>query len=118
VQLQADNPNLRFTYAKEGSMLFTDNLMQPAKVEHPYAADVMMNFLYEPEVAAKLCAYVNYISPVDGIREILEKTDPDIAKNQLIFPPDEVRANLHAYPALSTREEQQMYEAMAKVTGG
>lgn len=117
VQLQSDNPNLRFAYPEEGAMLFTDNLMLPAEVQHPYAAEKMFDFLYEPEVAAKLCAYVNYISPVDGIRPILEKTDPEIAGNELIFPPDEVRKRLRPYPSLSTREESTMFEAMAKVTG-
>ena len=43
-------------------MLFTDNMMLPAKVEHPYAAETMMNYVYEPEVAALICAYVNYIA--------------------------------------------------------
>jgi spermidine/putrescine transport system substrate-binding protein len=118
VQLQADNPNLRFTYADEGCITFTDNLMLPEKVAHPYAAEVMMNYLYEPDIAAKLCAYINYISPVDGIRPLLEKSDPEIARNELIFPPDDVRKRLKLYPSLSTSEEQQMYEAMAKVTGG
>jgi spermidine/putrescine transport system substrate-binding protein len=118
VQLQADNPNLRFSYAEEGCITFTDNLMLPAKVAHPYAAETMFNFLYEPEIAAKLCAYINYISPVEGIKPILEKSDPEIAENELIFPPDDVRGRLKLYPSLSTREEQQMYEAMAKVTGG
>jgi spermidine/putrescine transport system substrate-binding protein len=117
VQLQADNPNLRFAYPDEGAVLFTDNLMLPANVAHPYAAETMLNYLYEPDVAAKLCAYINYISPVSGIRQILEKSDPDIAENELIFPTDEIRERLKVYPSLSTIEEQQMYEAMAKVTG-
>ncbi|MDO8185597.1 spermidine/putrescine ABC transporter substrate-binding protein [Conexibacter sp. JD483] len=117
VQLQSDNPNMRFAYPEEGAMQFTDNMMMPAKVEHPYAAETMMNYVYEPAVAAKICAYVNYISPVEGIKEILERTDPEIASNELIFPPDDVRAKLHSYPSFTTREEQQMYEAMAQVTG-
>lgn len=117
VQLQSDNPNLRFSYPEEGAVLFTDNLLMPAKAAHPYAAEAMMNYLYDPEVAARLCAYVNYISPVRGIREILERSDPEIAENPLIFPPDEVRAKLRPYPTFTTREEQAMNEAMAKVTG-
>jgi spermidine/putrescine transport system substrate-binding protein len=117
VQLQSDNPDVRFVYAEEGSMLFTDNLMEPAKVEHPYAAETMMNFLYEPEVAARLCAYINYLSPVDGIRSILEKSDPEIAENELIFPPDDVREKLYSYPSLTVAEEQAMYARMAEVTG-
>ena len=79
-------------------MLFTDNMMIPAKAEHIYAAETMMNFVYEPEIAAKLAIYVNYLSPVKGVKEIVEKTDPDIANNPLIFPPDEIRAKLHPYP--------------------
>ncbi len=117
VQLQSDNPDLRFAYPEQGAVRFTDNMMMPAKVEHPYAAETMMNYLYEPQVAAKLAAYVNYISPVDGIKEILEQTDPEIASNELIFPSDEVAANLKNYPQLTPAEERQMREAMAQVTG-
>ena len=76
-----------------------------------------MNFVYEPVIAAKLAIYVNYLSPVKGVKEIVEKTDPDIANNPLIFPPDEIRAKLHPYPALSDADERTMKEAMAKVTG-
>jgi spermidine/putrescine transport system substrate-binding protein len=117
VQLQSDNPDLRFSYFEEGNVAFNDNLMMPAKVEHAYAAEMMFNYLYDPEVAAKLAAYVNYISPVKGAKEILEKTDPDIANNELIFPPPEIQAKIHAYPNLSPADERAMQEAMAKVTG-
>jgi len=117
VQLQADNPDLEFIYPKEGAMLFTDNMMMPKHVAHPYGAEVLMNYYYEPAVAAKVAAYVNYIPPVDGAREILEKTDPEIAENPLIFPPDDVRRRLHAYPALSPADERTMQSAMADVTG-
>ena len=118
VQLQSDNPDLRFSYFEEGNVAFNDNLLMPAKVEHPYAAETMFNYLYDPEVAAKLAAWVNYISPVKGAKEVLEKTDPDIANNELIFPPPEIQANIKAYPALDPAEEREMQEAMAQVTGG
>jgi spermidine/putrescine transport system substrate-binding protein len=117
VQLQSDNPDLRFTYFEEGNVAFNDNLMMPAHVEHPYAAETMFNYLYDPVVAAKLAAYVNYISPVKGAKEELEKTDPEIANNELIFPPPEVQKKIHAYPNLSPSDERQMQEAMAQVTG-
>jgi spermidine/putrescine transport system substrate-binding protein len=113
VALKADNPDLEFVYPEEGSMLFTDNMMMPAKLQHPYAAEVFMNYVYEPEVAAKIAEYVNYISPVEGIKELA----PDIADNPLIFPPDDVRARLKPYPALSPEDERTMQEAMAQVTG-
>jgi spermidine/putrescine transport system substrate-binding protein len=117
VQLQSDNPDLRFTYFDEGNVAFNDNMLMPAKVEHAYAAETMMNWLYDPKVAAKLAAWVNYISPVKGAKEELEKSDPDIANNELIFPPPEVQQKIHAYPNLSPADEREMQEAMAKVTG-
>jgi spermidine/putrescine transport system substrate-binding protein len=92
-------------------------MMLPKHVAHPYAAETLMNYYYEPEVAAKVAAYVNYITPVAGAREVLAKTDPKLANNPLIFPPDDVRARLHAYPALSPVDERAMQQAMAAVTG-
>ncbi|WP_028064253.1 ABC transporter substrate-binding protein [Solirubrobacter soli] len=117
VQLQSDNPELEFIYPDEGAMTFTDNMTIPNKAEHVFAAETMMNFLYDPEIAAKVAIYVNYLSPVKGVKEIVEKTDPDIANNPLIFPPDEILKKLHPYPALSDTDERTMKEAMAKVTG-
>jgi spermidine/putrescine transport system substrate-binding protein len=117
VQLQADNPHLEFVYPKEGSMLFTDNMMLPQKSQHPYAAETMMNYVYDPPVAAKIAAYVNYLSPVQGVKEILLKQDPKLANNPLIFPPPEIVKTLHPYPSLSAADERAMEERMAQVTG-
>jgi spermidine/putrescine transport system substrate-binding protein len=117
VSLQSDNPDLRFAYPEEGAMIFTDELMMPAGVENPYAAETMMNYLYEPEVAATLAAYINYISPVKGAQEILMERDPDVANNELIFPPQDVQDRLRAYPTLEPADEREMQEAMARVTG-
>jgi spermidine/putrescine transport system substrate-binding protein len=117
IQLQSDNPDLRFAYPEEGAMLFTDNMMIPKHAAHPYAAETMMNYVYDPAVQAKITAYVNYIPPVKGVQEILAKSDPKLAKNELIFPSDAVRAKLHPYPALSSGDERKMQEAMSQVTG-
>ena len=63
----------------------------------------MMNYVYEPEVAAKIAPYVNYISPVKGVKEILEKTDPKLADNPLIFPPDDDPARAAPLPGAVAR---------------
>ena len=117
VQLQSDNPDLRFAYPEEGAMFFTDNMMIPAHAAHPYAAETMMNFVYEPEVAAKIALYVNYLSPCKGVKALVEQQDPKLANNPLVFPSDDILAKLHAYPALSDTDERTMKEAMAEVTG-
>jgi spermidine/putrescine transport system substrate-binding protein len=117
VQLQSDNPDLKFAYPDEGAMFFTDNMMIPAHSENIFAAETFMNFAYEPDIAAKIALYVNYLSPVKGVKALVEKEDPKLANNPLVFPSDEILAKLHPYPALSENDERQMKEAMAQVTG-
>ncbi len=118
VQLQSDNPGLEFAYPEEGALMWTDHMMMPAEAEHPYAAETMMNYLYEPEVAAKLAVFVNYFSPVNGVREILADEDPEIGENELIFPPQDIQARLHTIPAVTAADKRAAQEAMANVTGG
>jgi spermidine/putrescine transport system substrate-binding protein len=117
VQLQADNPKLEFLIPEEGAVLWTDNMLLPKKPPHPYTAETMMNYVYDPVVAAKIAAYVNYVTPVVGAKEELAKTDPKTAENQLIFPSEETLAKCKPYPTLSAEEERQATEAMQKVTG-
>ena len=76
-----------------------------------------MNFVYEPEVAAKIAAYVNYISPVDGVKEVLLKSDPKLANDPLLFPDAAIRKRMYPYPTFTDAEERRMYAAMAQVTG-
>ena len=61
---------------------------------------------------------MNYFSPVRGVREILDKTDPELAANPLIFPSDEVKARLYTTPGVSAADQRAAQEAMAKITGG
>ena len=51
-----------------------------------FTASTYMNFVYDPKIAAQIEDYVNYICPVKGAKEELQKIDPDVAKNTLIFP--------------------------------
>ena len=117
VQLKADNPDLEFVIPEEGATIWTDNMMIPVSSENQYAAETMMNFVYDPEVAAKVAAEVNYVTPVKGAREALEASDPELAANELIFPSDETLAKLHPYVDLTEEEEKRMNEAMQAVVG-
>jgi spermidine/putrescine transport system substrate-binding protein len=117
IQLQADNPDLKFVIPEEGATIWSDNMLIPAKAQDPYAAEVYMNYVYDPEVAAKIAAYVNYVTPVKGAKEVLMKSDPKLASNQLIFPDDATLAKLHPFVNLNEDEERQMNEAMQAVVG-
>jgi spermidine/putrescine transport system substrate-binding protein len=94
VQLQADNKNLHFTLPKAGGIIWTDNMLIP-KGGDARTASIFMNYVYDPKVAAQIEDYVNYICPVKGASSVLLKSDPEVAKNPLIFPPASMRAKLH-----------------------
>ena len=117
IQLKADNPHLEFLVPDEGALIWTDNMLMPKKVASPYAAETLMNHVYDPVVAARIAAEVNYVTPVRGAKEELEKTDPETARNELIFPTDETLAKVKQYPSLSLEDEREVTEAMQKVTG-
>ena len=86
VQMQANNPNIKFVMPKEGCMLWSTSMEIPAGAPNPAAAEAWMNYAYDPKVQADIAEYVNYVTPVKGVKEILAKRDPALAKNQLIFP--------------------------------
>ena len=116
-QLKSDNPDLEFVIPNEGAIIWTDNMMMPQKPPHPYAAETMMNYVYDPAVAAKIAAYVNYVTPVKGAQQELAKTDPKLARNELIFPSEATRKKLQPYPFFAPSDEQKVVSAMQKVTG-
>jgi spermidine/putrescine transport system substrate-binding protein len=92
VQLQLDNPDLKFVLPKTGGMIFTDNMLIPLGGD-VYTASVFMNFVYDPKIAAQIEDYVNYVCPVIGARDVLLKSDPAVAKNPLVFPTPQMLAN-------------------------
>lgn len=98
VQLKADHPGLKWVLPKSGGMIWTDNMLIP-KGGNAYAASVVMNWYYRPEIMAEVEDYVNYISPVVGADKVLEKKDPAVANNPLIFPTKEMLANVHQIDA-------------------
>ena len=85
IQLLADNPKLKWAIPKDGGMIWTDNMLIPTGGSVP-TASTYMNSVYDPAVAARLAAAIAYVTPVKGAQEELAKTDPETAKNPLIFP--------------------------------
>ena len=117
VQVLTDKPGMKFAVAKEGGMLWTDNMLIPKGAAHKGTAELLINFFYQPEIAAEVEAYVNYICPVKGASEVLKTTSPDIANNPLIFPTPDILGRLHIFGGLSEEDEAYFNQAFAKVTG-
>jgi spermidine/putrescine transport system substrate-binding protein len=117
VQLKADSPDIDFIIPDSGYMTSTDNFLIPNKARHKTNAERLIDFYYEPGPAAELAAYINYVTPVDGVKAELEKIDPDAANNPLIIPDKAMAAKSHAFRSLSAKEETEFEQKFAKLTG-
>jgi spermidine/putrescine transport system substrate-binding protein len=118
VQLQADNPNIKFVMPTEGCMLWSDNMVIPVGAPNPTAAEAWMNYVYDPKNQAQIAAYNNYFTPVNGVKQIFEKTDPKLAQNPLIFPDASFTKNCDVAPTLTGSEEQRVTQAFDAVING
>ncbi|GAA4807380.1 spermidine/putrescine ABC transporter substrate-binding protein [Streptomyces ziwulingensis] len=117
VQLKADNPDIDFLVPDSGYLTSSDNLLVPNKARHKTNAERLIDYFYEPRPAARLAAYINYVCPVDGVRDELAKIDPDAAQNPLIIPDRAMQARSRAFRSLSAKEETAYEAIFAKLTG-
>jgi spermidine/putrescine transport system substrate-binding protein len=117
IQLQSDNKDIQFVTPDTGAMLWADNMLIPQKAQHRANAEALMNYYYEPDVAAAVADYVNYICPVQGAQEAMVKIDKDAANNPLIFPSAAVLAKTHIFKSLTPDQETSYNAQFTKVTG-
>ncbi len=117
LQLSADNPDVRFIIPEEGGTLWWDTMVMPKGAQNRDAAAKWMDFVYDPVQAAQMTVWVQYQSPVKGVRDEVAKLDAELADNPLVFPDDETRKRLFAFAALDLDTEAEFEEAFSKITG-
>jgi spermidine/putrescine transport system substrate-binding protein len=119
VQLALDDPAIEFRMPDEGCILWSDDMIIPVGAENPGGAYAFMNYVYEPENAAQIAAYVNYTTPVEGVREVFEKQGEDeLANNELIFPSEEFTEACSTQPSLEGDDEREIEQAWAQLVSG
>jgi spermidine/putrescine transport system substrate-binding protein len=107
----------RFIVPDEGVLIWTDNMLIPKGAANKYTAELMMNYVYDPKVAAQIAAYIYYVSPVKGADAEIAAIDPDAATNPLLFPTPEMVAKMYSFQALSEEQEVVLNEAYASLSG-
>ena len=108
-----------FAIPESGGTISGDNMMIPSTVtaEAKVNAEKLINYYYEPAVAAEVAAYVNYVCPVKGAQAEMEKIDPALAASEFIFPSAKTMANLSVFRSLTPTEETTWTEAFQKAAG-
>ncbi|MEV8360433.1 spermidine/putrescine ABC transporter substrate-binding protein [Microbacterium sp. NPDC076895] len=105
-----------FALPDSGGTLWSDNFMIPIGSQQKTNVETLIDYYYQPEVAAEVAAWVNYITPVVGAQEAMTDIDPEMVDNQLIFPDEATLANAYIFRALSN-QEQEKYNAEFEAVG-
>lgn len=117
LQLQADDPGMAFVVPEQGGILWSDNLMIPKGAQNKAGAEQLINYYYDPAVAAEVAAWVNYVTPVEGAKAEMEQLDPDLARTELIFPTEQTLSRLHAFKPLEEAQEREYQDLFQRVIG-
>lgn len=115
---EAGGDLFEFAIPESGGTLWNDNLMIPIGSPRKKNAETLINYYYEPEVAAEVALWVNYITPVVGAKEAAVAIDPEAAENQLIFPDEDTLSQVKTFRALTGAEEQSFSTAFQSVLVG
>ena len=98
ITMMADNPDLGYFVAQEGTNRFVDAIVIPKGAKEKECAEMFINFLLEGEVAAANIEYIGYSSPNDAALALLPE---EITGNPIAYPPDEVIAKTEMWIDLS-----------------
>jgi spermidine/putrescine transport system substrate-binding protein len=109
-----------FVTPDSGGMFWSDNLLVPIGSPHKKNAEQLMNYYYDPKIAAKVAAYVNYVCPVEGAQAEMSKLpaiDKALVTSQMIFPTDDYLKDYHSIRPLTQAEETEFTGNFQKVLG-
>jgi spermidine/putrescine transport system substrate-binding protein len=115
-QIALGESDLRFVVPEEGALLWTDAMVVPRGAQHPADAMAFMDFVYRPDIAAMIAAWVAYVTPVPAAREVMLEDAAtlggdeaaalqSVAESSLVFPAAEDLARLSTYRELIGDEE-------------
>lgn len=88
--IQETNPDIQFYMPTEGTNMFVDSMCILNTTEHQKEAELFINFMCEPKIAAMNAETVGYATPNT---EALNLLDPEITENELIYPDEEYLKN-------------------------
>ncbi len=108
-----------FAIPESGGTISGDNLMIPSTASPAGKAngEKLINYYYDPVVAAEVAAYVNYVCPVKGAQAEMEKIAPELATSEYIFPTEKTSSRLNVFRSLTPDEETKWAEAFQQAQG-
>jgi spermidine/putrescine transport system substrate-binding protein len=87
----AEKPSIQFIIPKEGGTIWQDNFCVLKTSTHKAEAMSFINYLLEPDVAARISTKVKYASANEAARAFLPK---ELATSTVMYPPEATIARL------------------------
>ena len=117
VGLQADNPELAFNVPEAGATLWSDNFVIPIYSPRKINAEKLINFYFQPAIAAQAAAWINYITPVAGTEEYMQELAPELLEDPLVYPTEEDLKQASVFMGLDETQENRCNAAFASLMG-
>ena len=92
-QAARQNSDVKYTIPKSGASMWVDTLCIPKHAPHAENAHLWINYMLEPQVAAKLSNFTVYATPN---QEAMKYVDKNLLDNKSIYPPESVLERLEA----------------------
>lgn len=88
-QAADEEPLIAVINPSDGTMVWLDSMVIPRSAPHADLAHDFINYLMDPEIAARNAEFVHFGSPNQAARELLPE---ELRADTAIYPPDEVIA--------------------------
>ncbi len=107
-------PEIKSAIPQEGGILWTDNMCIPLHAQHPVDAIMLMNYVYQPKIAAQLADFIWYVSPVPSAKDVVlnDIKDPTVANSPLVFPSPADLAKSHKYKVFKDSSEEDEWNSI------
>ncbi|NBV95424.1 MAG: spermidine/putrescine ABC transporter substrate-binding protein [Actinobacteria bacterium] len=106
-----------FAIPESGGTISGDNFMVPVTSTKATEASKLINYYFDPLVAAKVAAYVNYVCPVVGAQEAMGQVDANLQKSEFIFPTEKTLSRLKIFRPLTDAEQTSFETAFQSAAG-
>lgn len=115
LMLQEFNKNIVFVFPEEGSNLWLDNLVVMESSPKKDLARAFINFLNEPENAARLAEHIFQATPNLAAKKLLS---PEHLQNTIIWPDEKTMARAEVYAPLPPRVQKRYNSIFLKASEG
>lgn len=99
-EIMWENESLDFVVPEEGSNVWFDNMVIPKTARNIEGAHEFINFMLDPEIAARNTEYVGYSTPNAAALALLPE---DISGDERFYPAPELTDKLEVYDNLGKR---------------